>query len=230
MRYVYIDVVDFTEGRSVEAQSDILACLSQVVGQAVMEQIPLGDQVLFLPTGDGVCVCLVNLIHPFDLDIQIALSVLEKIHAANAEQVDVSRRFEVRVGVNENQDNLILDIKGGVNVVGLGINMAQRVMSLAGPSRLLLGQAVYERLSQRELYRHWLSPLQAIVKHGRRLQCYEYFNPALACFARHGLRVARNPMAEVKPAAPVVELPLSGGPQRTRARRQRPAPSFRIGS
>ena len=68
------------------------------------------------------------------------------------------------------------------------------------------------------------------MKHGRRLQCYEYFNLALACFARHGLRVARSSAAEPKPAASVVELPLSGGPQRTRARRQRPAPSFRIGS
>ena len=228
VRYVYIDIVEFTRSRSIEAQSDILACLSQVVAQAVSEQVPLSDQVLFLPTGDGLCICLVNLIHPFDLDIQIALSVLERVHWLNQDQVDPSRRFELRIGVNENQDNLILDIKGGVNVVGLGINMAQRVMSVAGASGLFLGPAVYERLSQRELYRHWLRPVQAIVKHGQRLQCYEYFNPTLACFARRGLRTAARPLVE-RPSAAVVDLPLRGAPNRSRAVRRQPPPSFRIG-
>ena len=46
---------------------------------------------LFLPTGDGICVCLVDLIHPFDLDISIAISVLERVSLFNRNQVDPSR-------------------------------------------------------------------------------------------------------------------------------------------
>ena len=73
VRYVYFDVVNFSKGRSIEAQTDILIHLNQIVGQAVSGIIALSDQTIFLPTGDGVCVCLVNLIHPLDLDIRIAL-------------------------------------------------------------------------------------------------------------------------------------------------------------
>ena len=242
-----MDIVDFTLNRSIEAQSDILTCLSRLVLQAVAEQIPLGDQVLLLPTGDGLCVCLVNLIHPFDLDLQIALSVLERVYWLNQDQRDPSRCFELRVGVNENQDNLIVDIKGQVNVVGLGINMAQRVMSVAGASGLFLGPVVYQRLSQRELYADWLRPVQAIVRHGQRLQCYEYFNPSMACFARRGVRAAQ-PAVRAAPSsappsasssassqprtstpAPVLDLPLRGQSGPAPARLRRRSPSFRIG-
>lgn len=183
VRYVYVDVVQFTEGRSIEAQSDILVTLSNVVGTAVLQLLPVSDQVMFLPTGDGICICLVNLIHPFDLDIKIALCILDGVYSYSCQQIDESRKFEVCIGINENQDNLIYDIKGSLNVVGLGINNAQRVMSLAPPSRVLLGPGVYERLSQRELYRPWLRPVDAIVKHGHRMQCFEYFNPGLPCFS-----------------------------------------------
>ena len=93
VRNVYIDVVDFSLDRSIEAQSHILECLGGLVLQAITEQIPLGDQVPLLPTGDGICVCLVNLIHPFDLDLKIALSVLERLYWLNQDQRDSSRSF-----------------------------------------------------------------------------------------------------------------------------------------
>ena len=35
VRYVYFDVVNFSKERSIEAQTDILIHLNQVVGQAV---------------------------------------------------------------------------------------------------------------------------------------------------------------------------------------------------
>lgn len=120
----------------------------------------------------------------------------------------------MRVGVNENQDNLIVDIKGRLNVVGSGVNMAQRVMSVAGASGLFLGPAVYQRLSQRELYRDWLRPVQAIVRHGQRLQCYDYFNPSMACFARRGVRADRPVVRPApSPASPSLKTSLAPRPQ-----------------
>ena len=231
VRYVYIDVVDFSLGRSVEAQSDIISTLNGVVGQAVAQQLPSPEQVLFLPTGDGMCVCLVNILHPFDLDIQIALRVMESLHALCQQQLDPSRQFQVRVGINENQDNLIRDIKGGLNVVGLGINLAQRVMSVAGPSSLMLGPAVYERLRQRERYAHWLRPVTAIVKHGEKLLCYEYVNPSLACFGGRQPIATRAAAGPPPASATVLDLPLQNpNAARRMGKRRAPAPpSFRIG-
>jgi class 3 adenylate cyclase len=232
VRYVYIDIVDFTRERSVEAQSEIITALGQLVNQAIGQLLSEPRNVLFLPTGDGLCICLINLIQPFDLDIQIALAVLQQLHQRNQKVSDPSRRFAVRIGINENQDNLITDIRGSVNVVGLGINMAQRVMSVAGPSRLLLGPAVAQRLQQRELYRHWLRPVQAIIKHGEKLRCHEYFNPSLACFAQlEPLKASRPGASPVPPAAAsVLDLPMERGSRgrRSAPRRQPPPPSFQI--
>ena len=233
VRYVYFDVVNFSQGRSIEAQTDILIHLNQVVAQAVSGIVALSDQTIFLPTGDGICVCLVNLIHPLDLDIRIALDVLDRLFLMRQETVDHSRHYEVRVGLNENQDNLILDVRGSANVVGLGINTAQRIMSVAAPSRLMLGCTVFERLSQREAYRSWIRSVPAIVKHGKRLRCYEYFNPALKCFSGSKLRSSRlsdsgKPIAQR--SNDLISLPMDEATRNRRSTRsdKPPSPSFEV--
>jgi len=227
VRYIYIDIVDFSVKRTIEAQSEILSALNRIVGQSISEHIVVSDQILFLPTGDGICVCLIDLIHPFDLDISIAISVLERVALFNRNQVDSARRFELRIGVNENQDNLITDIKGGLNVVGLGINLAQRVMSVASASGLYLGPSVFERLNQRELYSRLLKPIQAIVKHGERLQCYEYSNPELPCFNTAGFTQGID-RSIPKPSARIIDLPSRSARKSPSQGKQPPPPSFRI--
>ena len=227
VRYIYIDIVDFSIGRTIEAQSEILSALNRIVGQSVSEHAVVSDQILFLPTGDGICVCLVDLIHPFDLDISIAISVLERVCLFNRNQADLSRRFELRIGINENQDNLVIDIKGGINVVGLGINLAHRVMSVASASGLCLGPSVFERLNQRELYSSLLNPVQAIVKHGERLQCYEYRNPELPCF-NQGRSSAEANKPIPRASARVIDLPSRSARKKPRQGKQPPPPSFRI--
>ena len=131
VRYVYIDIVNFSIGRTIEAQTWMIQSLNRVVRLAIASMEVDTGRVLCLPTGDGVCVCLIDLADPFDLDIRIALSVLEQLYGLSLVQISAERRFAVRIGPNENQDNLVTDIGGGLNVVGLGINSAHRIMSLA---------------------------------------------------------------------------------------------------
>lgn len=232
MRYIYIDIVNFSVGRSVEAQTQIIHALSRVVRLAVTSAGVEGQQVLYLPTGDGVCVCLVDLPEPFDLDVRIALSVLEQLYGLSLAEVDEERRFAVRIGLNENQDNLVVDIGGGRNVVGLGINTAHRIMSLAGPFQLFLGASVHARLWQRSRYRDHLHPVDAIVKHGERVLCYAFHDPSMSCFAAASVDRRRNagPAAPAAPAAsrPAIQMPLQLPPREARRRQARSAPSFRI--
>jgi len=225
IRYIVIDVVDFSRNRSIEAQTEIMNRLARVVRVALQCCVEDREQVLCLPTGDGVCIGLIDQLDPFDLDIRIALMVLEQLHVLNLAERDPECRFGVRVGLNENQDNLVRDVAGGRNVVGLGINMAQRVMSLAGPFQLFLGASVHERLSQRRQYRAYLQPVQAIVKHGQRLLCYAYHDAALACFAAAATAV-RPQQRSVAALAPVLDLPLQRRP--TKRWRAAAEPSFRL--
>jgi len=226
VRYVYIDIVHFSVGRTIEAQTWIIHALNRIVRLAIASMQVDPGKVLCLPTGDGVCVCLIDLADPFDLDIRIALSVLEQLYGLSLVQTSAERRFAVRIGLNENQDNLVTDIGGGLNVVGLGINSAHRIMSLAGPFQLFMGVSVHARLTQRALYRDHLHAVDAIVKHGERMLSYAYHDPALACFAAAAAPRRRDDGANLpKPTAPLVQLPLSS----LQRRRSRSAPSFRIG-
>ncbi|MFM7651814.1 MAG: hypothetical protein ACKO5M_02645 [Vulcanococcus sp.] len=49
-------------------------------------------KVLCLPTGDGVCVRLIDLADPSDLAIRIALSVLEQLHVLSLAEPDLECR------------------------------------------------------------------------------------------------------------------------------------------
>lgn len=227
VRCIYIDVVDFSRGRSIEAQTAIMECLASVVRTTLRALAVDRKALLTIPTGDGVCICLIDQVEPFDQDIRIALMVLEQLHVLNLAERDPECRFTVRIGLNENQDNLVTDIAGGRNVIGLGINMAQRVMSVAGPSQLLVGASVYARLAQRRMYRPHLTPQPAIVKHGERMLCYGYCNAAMACFAAVAAgRRSGSARDASRARAQVLDLPLA---VRTRSRtRPMAEPSFRL--
>jgi len=56
----------------VEAQADIIAKLNLIVSSAVSAlQIP-SEKIIFLPTGDGICITLLDLSEPFDVHILLA--------------------------------------------------------------------------------------------------------------------------------------------------------------
>ena len=232
VRYVCIDVVDFSVNRTVEAQTEIVLALARIVRLAVSTAQVDPSKVLYLPSGDGVCICLIDLLDPFDLDMQIAISVLEQVYVLGLSQADAEKKFAVRIGLSENQDNIIEDIGGGRNVVGLGVNSAYRIMSLAGAFQLFLHASVHARLAQRRRYRHHLYPVHAIVKHGERVLCHAFHDSDLACFAaaRPPGQGRRKSDGERLAATLPLQLPVAQG--RLRSRRSvgplRSAPSFRI--
>lgn len=54
VQYIFLDVVGFTEKRSVEAQSDVIASINQVVTHALATSSVPSDDTILLPTGDGL--------------------------------------------------------------------------------------------------------------------------------------------------------------------------------
>lgn len=166
VKYVFVDVVGFTQNRSVEAQVDIVNALNSIVRKSVESAGIYRESAVFLPTGDGVCIASLVVAPPFDVHLTIALSILELLHQHNSATQNEMRRFEVRIGINENVDNIVTDINGSRNVAGAGISTAQRVMSVADGGQIIAGPVVFETLRHRERYMKSFRPLQARVKHG----------------------------------------------------------------
>jgi len=130
--YVYFDIAKFTHGRSVEAQSDVIAALNNFTVDTLTLIGHQREETVFVPTGDGMAVALLEPIS-FDAHLSFGVELIRVIAEANTGIRDAVRQFEIRIGINENVDNVIEDINGNRNVAGLGISMAQRIMDQADP-------------------------------------------------------------------------------------------------
>jgi len=171
-KYVYLDVVNFTHNRSVEAQVDIVSVLNAVVESSLVGH-ELGDKLILLPTGDGICVALLNVETPYDIHVQVALDIVKRVQAHNDAAENEMRKFQVRIGINANTDNLVTDINGNRNIAGIGISTAQRVMSIADGNQILVGQTVFETLRQREKYMNSFKGFLGTVKHNLQIPVYQ---------------------------------------------------------
>lgn len=56
-KYIFLDIVKFTK-RSVEAQSDVIKELNKIVKESVQTNGLQQDNIIFIPTGDGICLAI----------------------------------------------------------------------------------------------------------------------------------------------------------------------------
>lgn len=130
---------------------------------------------IYVPTGDGICVALLNVGDPCDTQMQIALAILAGLHEHNAQTADEQLKFEVRIGINANRDNVIVDINGRPNVAGAGINECSRIMGKADGGQILVGDPVFKSLMQRGKYASaFRGPYTPLVKHGFPLPMHQF--------------------------------------------------------
>ena len=130
---VFMDVVAYSMATD-EMQVAIKANLNVIIGDAV-SRIPEADRII-LDTGDGVALCLMG--DPEDA-LFVATSVKEAVDQAPDEQTPT-----LRIGVNLGPVKLVTDLNGRRNVLGDGINVAQRVMSFAEENEILVSRSYYE--------------------------------------------------------------------------------------
>ena len=70
----------------------------------------------------------------------------------------------------------MIDINGSRNVAGDGINMAQRIMSLADGNQILVSSSVFATLGIREKYFHlsFRELPRTKIEHGIELSTYQF--------------------------------------------------------
>lgn len=171
-RYVFLDVVGFSYNRSAEAQSDIIGVLNRAVRDSLSECGVVDETRILLPTGDGMCIALHDL--QFDLHIQLALSVLRRLDEYNSSTKDETRKFLVRIGINQNTDVFFADINERPNLAGAGINLASRIMDTADGNQILVGHTVYDELQPSEEYMNKFEAFETTDKHGFSFRVYQY--------------------------------------------------------
>lgn len=179
-KYVFIDVIGYSEDRPSEAQVDITSSFNSIIRDSIAKNKLITQRILFIPTGDGICIVLKDLESDlYDAHIKLALTILEKLKEYNEKINDRTRKYSIRLGLNENVDNLIIDINGNSNVSGAGINLCQRIMDSSGHNQIMLGPQVYEILSKHEKYFGSFRCFENIpIKHGN-INIYQFLDHKL---------------------------------------------------
>lgn len=139
---LFLDIVGYSK-QSVAVQISIKERFVNYLAIAISE-VPQADRVI-LDSGDGAAI---NFLGEVDDALRAALSLRSSLlHDAN-----VLPPLLLRMGINLGPVRLVRESDGQPNIVGDGINVAQRIMDFADPGQICVTRAYYEavaRLSER---------------------------------------------------------------------------------
>ncbi len=127
---LFVDIVGYSK-KGVADQVRMKHAFNGILA-AALEQVAPAERVV-VDTGDGAAVTFLG--DP-EGALFVALALLDKVG-----------ELPVRLGINLGPVSLMKDINGLDNVVGDGINVAERVMSFATPGQVLVSRSFYEVMS-----------------------------------------------------------------------------------
>ncbi len=140
---VFIDLVGYSK-KPVTEQIRLKTALTSNLSEAIQD-IPVNDRII-LDTGDGAAISFLG--DPEDA-LFVTLSLREKMikEGMTATMVEASGEDSVRMGINLGPVKLVKDINGHPNIIGDGINVAQRIMSFARPGQIVVSRSYYDVVS-----------------------------------------------------------------------------------
>jgi class 3 adenylate cyclase len=132
---VFLDIVEYS-AKPVAEQLLLKQAFNKLLSSA-LEYVAPRDRVV-LDTGDGAGITFLG-------DPEDALFVAMSLRAAA--RAESTGAIAVRIGINLGPVRLVKDINGQMNIIGDGINVAQRVMTFAQAGQLLVSRSFYEVVS-----------------------------------------------------------------------------------
>ncbi len=136
---LFLDIVEYSR-KSVSGQISLKERFNAYLSVAIRD-VPIDDRII-LDTGDGAAISFLG-------DISDALhAALSMRSSLLNEGVRMEPPLLVRMGINLGPVRLVKDINGQPNIVGDGINVAQRVMGFSDPGQILVSRSYYDAVSR----------------------------------------------------------------------------------
>lgn len=159
---LFFDVVGYTK-QPVDKQTIIKQQFTDQLA-ACLAGIGLEERII-LDTGDGAAIGFLQ--HPEDA-LSVALCFSKKIRESNPD-------MRVRTGIHMGPINVVRDMNGINNMVGDGINDAQRIMSFAGTGEIYVSRPYFDFISRLNAEYESMFVYRGAQKdkHGRAHQVYE---------------------------------------------------------
>jgi len=166
---LFLDIVGYSKLLSDE-QKELVQELNRIVRET--EQFRAAEaegKLTRLPTGDGMVLVFTN--NP-EAPVECALEISKALQS--------HPKLKVRMGIHSGPVNPVTDVNDQSNLLGAGINVAQRVMSCGDAGHILLSKNFAEHL---EHYAYWRSHLHDLgeveVKHGVRVPVVNLYTDQL---------------------------------------------------
>jgi len=180
---VFVDIVGYSK-LTVAKQLAIKGWFNDLLSQTLHNLSP--TERIILDTGDGAALSFMS-------DPEDALFVANSLRVALLE--DLYPGLELRIGINLGPVKIVTDINGRPNIIGDGINSAQRVMGFAAPNQILVSRSYYEVVSclSDEYAQLFGQEIKHRDKHSREHHVYEVRNAELAVPAAPGTHASQPP-------------------------------------
>ncbi|HRA28013.1 MAG TPA: adenylate/guanylate cyclase domain-containing protein [Acinetobacter johnsonii] len=163
---VFLDIIDFSiksDAEQIHAKNQFNDLISRS-----LKDVALNDRII-LDTGDGVAIALLG--SPEDA-MFVALTICDGVVKNNV--INLTPMY-VRFGINLGPVRIVNDINGQPNIIGDGINVAQRIMSFAGPNQILVSRSYYEVTSRLTLEFSEMFDYSG-VKHDKHVREHEVYS------------------------------------------------------
>jgi serine/threonine protein kinase len=133
---LFLDLVGYSI-KSVDDQVRLKRLFNELIGKA-LRGVPEESRIA-IDTGDGAAICFMG-------------DPEEALHSALLLRDLLGQRYgtqlSARIGLHMGPVRIIQDINDRMNVIGDGINVAQRVMDFAQPNQVLVSRAYYDVISR----------------------------------------------------------------------------------
>lgn len=136
---LFLDIVEYSR-KPVSGQISLKDRFNSYLSAAIRD-VPVADRII-LDTGDGAAI---NFLGDVEDALQTALSLRESILN---EDPHMDPPLLIRAGINLGPVRLVRDINGQPNIVGDGINVAQRVMGFADVDQILVSRSYHDAVSR----------------------------------------------------------------------------------
>lgn len=133
---MFLDLVAYST-HSVDQQVAIKTLFNELINKAIGGVDPLTR--ILLDTGDGAAICFLG-------DPEEALRSALILRDLLVQKY--GQKLSMRVGLHMGPVRMLMDINNRVNVVGDGINVAQRIMDFSSANQITVSRAYYEVISR----------------------------------------------------------------------------------
>jgi serine/threonine protein kinase len=133
---MFLDLVGYST-HSVNRQVAIKTLFNELINKAI-SGVSASSRIM-LDTGDGAAICFLG-------DPEEALQSALLLRDLLAQKY--GQKLSLRVGLHMGPLRLLMDINNRVNVVGDGINVAQRIMDFSSANQIMVSRAFFDVISR----------------------------------------------------------------------------------